>query len=166
MPRLVGYAAIILTSDKAGPRSRLILFGAALAVLGSGCKTTLHSGPGAAPTQAARIHHVVLLKLVDTAGTAALLMACDDALADIPVVQGYWSGTPEPAGRANVDRDYDIALHVGFASDADYEAYIAHPDHQALIAAWRDRLRWIHIYDASGIGETPPTSGSRSPASD
>ncbi len=97
---------------------------------------------------------------MDAAEAGALLAACDDALADIPVVQGYWSGRHLDTNRANVDGDYDVALHVGFASEADYDAYVAHPEHQALIAAWRDRLRWIHIYDvAEGKGNQVPFSG-------
>lgn len=115
--------------------------------------------------QAARIHHVVLLKLVDSAEVGELQRACDTALGDLPVVRGYWSGPPLETGRANVDGDYDLALHIGLASAADYDAYIAHPDHQALIAEWRDRLEWIKIYDVTEKGESPATSGSRSTAS-
>jgi hypothetical protein len=113
-----------------------------LVILSAGCAAT---GPGEVET--VRVRHVVLLKLADAADAESLLRDCDATLSALPGVLGYWSGTPLDTERDLVDGDYDVGLYMGFASEADYDAYIDHRDHEALVERWRPRLQWIRIHD-------------------
>lgn len=113
-----------------------------LLILATGCAA---SAPGEADT--VRVRHVVLLKLADPADGEALRRDCDTTLSTLPGVLEYWSGTPLDTQRDLVDGDYDVGFCMGFAGEAGYDAYIGHPDHEALVARWRPRLQWIRIHD-------------------
>ena len=115
-------------------------FAPAFLLGGPGCATA----PAVAP---APVQHVVLVKLVDPADAAALLADCRARLADIPGVASCVIGQPLDTGRSSVDGDYDAALVMGFASTADYQRYLEHPAHVALVDAWKPRWLWIRIHD-------------------
>ena len=101
------------------------------------------------PPRPAYINHVVLFKLQDPADAAELIDDCDTKLATIPGVASYFCGTHYDMGRANIDSDYDVGFYVGFDSRADYQAYVDHPDHVAVVQKWRPRWEWIRIYDVA-----------------
>ena len=50
-------------------------------------------------------------------------------------------------GRGNIDSDYDVGFYVGFDRREDYQGYLDHPDHVAVVQKWRPRWEWIRIYD-------------------
>ena len=106
-------------------------------------------GPGAVRSSEmpGRLQHVVLVELNDKADLAAMKADSDAMLPRIPTVRGYICGTPVDIGRATVAQDYDLGIVVQFDSTADYEAYLAHPIHQELVAKWRPRWRRSYIVD-------------------
>jgi hypothetical protein len=93
------------------------------------------------------VQHVVLIRLQDPADVQALLAACRERLPGIPGVRRCVVGTPVDLGRTGVDGDYDVGLLVEFASADDYRAYLAHPAHEALVAAWKPRWARLRIHD-------------------
>jgi len=93
------------------------------------------------------LQHVVLIKLQDPAGTPELLAECREKLPGIPGVSSCVVGQPVDLGRTAVDGDYDVGLVITFATPGDYQAYLEHPAHVALVAAWKPRWSWIRIHD-------------------
>lgn len=126
--------------------ARMARFIALIGVLGvlAGC-----SGPGRAggPARPAVVNHPVFVKLKDPADAPALIADCDRRLASIPGVVSYYCGTPLDTGRAGVDLDFDVGIFVGFMSESDYAAYVAHPNHVGLVADWKPRIEWLRVHD-------------------
>ncbi|MCP3903034.1 MAG: Dabb family protein [Planctomycetes bacterium] len=96
---------------------------------------------------AARLHHVVLFKLDDPGAAGALIHDSRAMLAEIPGVVSMSAGPPAGIDLPIVDDDFDVALVVGFATKADYLAYVDHPAHEATSRAWRPRLEWVRVHD-------------------
>jgi hypothetical protein len=46
-----------------------------------------------------------------------------------------------------VAKDYDLGIVVQFDSVEDYQAYLAHPIHQELVAKWRPKWRRSYMVD-------------------
>lgn len=93
------------------------------------------------------IQHLVLIKLKDTNDRAALEKDCNAKLSSIPGVLEFSLARPIDIGRKNVDGDYDVAVSVEFASTDAYKAYLVHPDHLALVNAWKEKSQTMRIYD-------------------
>ena len=94
-----------------------------------------------------RFQHVVLVELNDKADIATMKADSDSMLPRIPTVRGYVCGAPVDIGRAAVAKDYDLGIVVQFDSVEDYQAYLAHPIHEELVAKWRPRWRRSYIVD-------------------
>jgi len=118
-----------------------------------GCGATPCCMDGAAPPRPARINHLAFFKLKDAAEAPQLIADCDANLAIIPGVVSYYCGTHLDTGRPNVDGDYDVGFYVGFESEADYQNYVIHPNHIALVEKWKPRWEWIRVQDV--LDETP-----------
>jgi len=95
----------------------------------------------------AEMNHVVLFKLKLAEDAAALIADSDASLPRIPGVVSYFAGRHLDVGRANVEKDYDVGLYVGFDTEASYRAYLDHPLHTELVTRWRPKWEWIRIYD-------------------
>lgn len=108
----------------------------------SGCT----AGPGASQPVAA-INHFVFFKLDDPARADDLIRDCRERIVTIPSVASHYVGRHHDIGRPGVDSGYDVGLYVGFDNEADYLAYLDHPDHLELVGNWRDQWEWIRIYD-------------------
>ena len=94
-----------------------------------------------------RLQHVVLVELDDKSDIAAMKADSDSMLPRIPAVRGYVCGAPVDIGRATVAKDYDLGIVVQFDSVEDYQAYLAHPIHQELVAKWRPKWRRSYMVD-------------------
>lgn len=116
----------------------LVLAGLLLAVPGCQKRCSSHS---------ALISHVVIFNLADPAQAEDLIEACDGMLAGIESVGNYTCGRHIDTGRPVVLDDYDVALIVGFNSQADYSAYLDDPKHRAFLDAWSDQISDVRIYD-------------------
>ncbi len=93
------------------------------------------------------IQHLVLIKLKDTNDRTALEKDCNAKLPSIPGVVEFSLARPIDIGRKNVDGDYDVAVSVEFASTDAYKAYLVHPDHLALVGAWKEKSKSMRIFD-------------------
>jgi hypothetical protein len=100
-----------------------------------------------APAGAPGVQHVVLVSLHDPADAAALAAECRERLSRIPGVLRCVVGSPLDLGRSGVDGDYDVGLLIEFAGADGYRAYLAHPEHEALVAAWKPRWARLRIHD-------------------
>lgn len=100
----------------------------------------------------ARINHFVFVKLKNPADADLLIADSDQELGQLPMIVAYACGKPLDTGRGDrVDSDYDVGLFIGFASEADYTAYVEHPRHEALIAKWKPQWEWIRIQDVADL---------------
>ena len=115
--------------------------------LSSGCATTCVS------ERPARISHIVFIKLKNPADAPALIADSDAKLSTIPGVTAYACGQHLDMGRPTVLHDYDVGMYIGFDSNADYAAYVDHPDHKSLVADWKPKSEWLHVYDV--VDESP-----------
>jgi hypothetical protein len=105
--------------------------------------------------------HVVLIRLAEPAGAHALATESADRLARIPSVVGLQVGGPTDIGRAGVDLDFDVGIVVSFAGQQGYRDYLEHPEHVALVAAWKPRWSSIRVFDISADGVPPAAPCSR-----
>jgi len=120
---------------------------ALIAALLVGC-----TSPKSGPTRPGAINHIVFFKLADPSDADELIADCGRRLRAIPGVTAYSAGRHFDMGRSNVDSDYDVGVLVAFDSKQDYQGYLGHPDHLALVEQWRSRWTWIRIYD---VGNDP-----------
>ena len=110
------------------------------------CLRLLGCGGAPAP-RPATFNHIVFFKLKDPAEAESLIKVCDERLGTIPGVVSYFCGSHFDIGRENVDSDYDVGFYVGFDTEEDYRAYLAHPDHVGVVKEWRPKFQWLRIYD-------------------
>ena len=107
-----------------------------LAPVFGGCFSPREAAPRPAPAL-----HLVYFRLQDPADAGELLADCDEMLSTIESVRVYAAGPHnELITREEVDRDYDLCLLLGFDDLRDYQAYLDHPRHRALVEKWRPRL--------------------------
>lgn len=113
-----------------------------------GCATT----PDSLPSRPAKINHFVVFKLENPAHADELLRDCDELLGTIPGVVSYFAGRHHDVGRDHIYNDYDVGFFVGFNSDADYETYVDHPNHVAVVEKWGPRMELMRVYDVYDDG--------------
>ena len=138
-------------------RSRLMFTALAALVWGfsalgceaPGAMTDPHSSTAARP---AAIHHIVVIDLEDPADADEMLADSDAMLGAIPSVVSYFAGRHHETGRDHIFSDYDIALYVGFDSDAGYAEYVDHPLHLRFVEHWEPRVDSMRIYDVFDDG--------------
>lgn len=119
-----------------------------LLALSGGCaRDAQRTRASAAPAIPAEINHVVFFGLKNPADAPALVDDCRERLSQIPGVISLFCGMHVDAGRPSIQTDYDVCLYVGFPTLDDYETYVSHPLHVALVADWRDRFAWYRVYD-------------------
>lgn len=102
---------------------------------------------GTRPARPSLFTHVVFFDLADPGDAASLVSDCDTLLTDIRSVETYACGRHIDTGRDGILADYDVGLVVGFASEADYAAYVADPLHLELVRKWKPRLEQLRVYD-------------------
>ncbi len=108
---------------------------------------TLAAPPSAPQLAPLAVRHVVFFKLKDKSDLTQLERSCDEKLSAIPGVVEFSLGRPIDTGRASVDCDYDLAVYVGFPSLEAYRGYLVHPQHVALVSAWKDKFQSLRIFD-------------------
>jgi len=110
------------------------------------------SGPGAA-----KLQHVVVIKLRDRSQADALVADTRRHLSAVPEVSELRVGRPFEVGRPGVDLDWDVGVIVGFADRKAYEGYLSNPEHARLVQTWQPRWEWIRVYDLV-VGAVPAPS--------
>ena len=126
----------------------------AVSIMFSGCcNHQFACGGRTLPPRPATINHVVFFKLQNPADADELITDCDRMLATIPGVVSYYAGKHIDTGRLTVNADYDVGLYIGFENEADYSAYVVHPNHVEGVNKWKPRWEWIRVHDV--LDDTP-----------
>ncbi len=108
------------------------------------CASAPHTGE-----LASSIHHEVFISLNNPSDAEALITDTRE-LGKIPCVMDWAVSRRFDSGRSNVLADFDVGVSMGFASAADYQAYLNSPEHQAFLAKWRPRFKTVQIRDFGG----------------
>ncbi len=93
------------------------------------------------------IKHIVLWKLKDRAQAAEMKAALEALPAKIPQIVTFEVGICLAAGEALAD----VALYSEFASLADLETYVAHPEHQKVVAFIRPLVSERRVADYESV---------------
>ncbi|MEQ9207814.1 MAG: Dabb family protein [Phycisphaerales bacterium] len=95
----------------------------------------------------AMIGHIVFIQLQSPSDFHALLHDADWMLGTIPSVESYAAGKHLDTGRSTVSSDYDLAVYLGFKSEADLRAYVIDDQHVDFVNKWKPRLKSLTVYD-------------------
>ena len=105
----------------------------------------------ATAAEPATLSHDVFFSLNDAspAARAELVAACRKYLTDHDGELRFSVGVlaAELARPVN-DRDFDVALHITFASRAAHDAYQEHPRHKQFIAENQKNWRKVRVFDS------------------
>jgi len=133
---------------------RLGLFALILIISGCASNRDIRSPTAASVSpRPAPINHIVFFNLKNPADADELIADCDRLLATAPGVVSYFAGKRLDTGRANVETDFEVGFYIGFQTQADYAAFVNHPDHVAAVKKWKPRCEWIRIHDV--VDDTP-----------
>ncbi len=89
------------------------------------------------------IKHIVLWKLHDRSNAPAMKAKLDELPSKIQAIHKLEVGISKEQGDALAD----IALYSEFGSEADLQAYIVHPAHQAVVAFIRPLVSERRVAD-------------------
>jgi hypothetical protein len=99
--------------------------------------------------------HNVYFALKDSsdAAHAALIDACKRYLTGHPGTVFFACGTlAHELNRPVNDRDFDVALHLDFESQAAHDAYQASPRHERFVEENRDGWAKVRVFDSAVSG--------------
>jgi Stress responsive A/B Barrel Domain len=96
-----------------------------------------------------------LVELENSGEYPSIRRDADSMLGTIPSVATYAAGGHLETGRSTVSDDYDLAIYLGFASQADLAVYVAHEQHIAFVKKWKPRFKSLRVYDM--LDEPPRT---------
>jgi heme-degrading monooxygenase HmoA len=105
----------------------------------------------AQPQPPAALAHDVYFSLNDAspAARAELVAACRKYLAGHDGVLFFSVGVvAAELVRPVNDRDFDVALHITFASRAAHDAYQEHPRHKQFIAEQQKNWKRVRVFDS------------------
>jgi len=133
-----------------------LLAAAALALLSPlGGRAT---GAAGAAADGPQLAHMVYFKLKDTSGAsrAKLAAACKLLLSGHEGTVFFGTGTlAGDLSRPINDRDFDVSLHLVFASKAAHDKYQEHPRHLKFIEENKDNWEKVRVFD-SYLSPAPP----------
>jgi hypothetical protein len=139
---------------------KMLILGGLLTAAAAAMATPLFSR--AAVTGAAadgpQLAHMVYFKLKDSSGAsrAKVVAACKLYLAGHEGTVSFATGTlAGDLTREVNDRDFDVSLHMVFASKAAHDKYQEHPRHLKFIAENRDNWEKVRVFD-SYLSPAPP----------
>ena len=103
-----------------------------------------------APESRGLAHHVFFtLKDRSPAARDALVAACHKYLTDHPGTIHFIAGArAEAYVRPVNDQEFDVALAVVFATEADHDAYQAAPRHKEFITEQSGNWAKVRVFDA------------------
>jgi hypothetical protein len=102
------------------------------------------------PAEAQLAHNVYFtLKEPSPEARKRLLDACRQYLSGHPGTISFAVGTLAAELKRPVnDRDFDVGLHMVFASKATHDAYQESPRHQQFITENRDNWQKVRVFDS------------------
>ena len=95
-----------------------------------------HNQPILAQESEKTLHHIVLFNLKDSISTtdrAKIVTAGETLLSEIPGVIDVQLGDKAREDREVHIKNYDLALHIQFKSNADLDVYSPHEKHQEFV---------------------------------
>jgi len=93
------------------------------------------------------LQHVVLVQLDDPSLAPEMLRDSREAFEAIPSLRRWDMGPRVDTGRTGLPDWYTVGLVTVFDSIADYQAYLEHPRHRALVEKWKPHWKRSEIYD-------------------
>jgi Stress responsive A/B Barrel Domain len=105
----------------------------------------------AAADKSAPLAHIVFFTLAESndANRAKLVEACKKYLGSREGVVYFGVGVRAPQyDRAVNDRDYDVALHLVFATARDQNAYQTHPQHLKFVEECKGLWKQVRVFDS------------------
>ena len=104
---------------------------------------------GDTTTPEPQIGHIVFFTLHDPAKAADMVAACDKYLSGHPGTVHYSAGVlAREFDREVNDRDWDVALHLVFATRADHDRYQAAAIHQQFIDENKAGWKRVRVFDS------------------
>lgn len=98
------------------------------------------------------IAHNVYFSLIDNseAARAKLVQACKTHLTGHPGLVFFAAGVIEPSlSRPVNDKDFDVALHLVFATAKDQDDYQVAPRHETFIAENKANWAKVRVFDST-----------------
>jgi hypothetical protein len=121
-----------------------------LSVLGAILATATVAAP-ASQSSEPMLSHNVFFKLRDQSAAAKqkLVAACQKYLSDHPGTVFFAAGVlADEYDREVNDRDFDVALHIVFASKAAHDQYQTAPKHKQFIEEQRENWQSVRVFDS------------------
>lgn len=111
----------------------------------------LFASPADAAEKRMKLAHNVFFSLKDASPAAQerLVAACQRYLKNHQGVVFFAAGTlAQEFAREVNDRDFQVGLHVVFASKADHDRYQDHPEHLKFIAEQKENWAKVRVFDS------------------
>jgi hypothetical protein len=105
-----------------------------------------------AADKSAPLAHIVFFTLAESndANRAKLVEACKKYLAKHEGVVYFGVGVNAPEyDRPVNDRDYDVALHLVFATAKDQDVYQTHPEHLKFVEECKGLWKKVRVFDST-----------------
>ena len=102
--------------------------------------------------KSAPLAHIVFFTLAESneANRAKLITGCKKHLQDHDGVVHFSVGVNAPEYNRDVnDRDYDVALHLVFATAKDQDAYQTHPRHLKFVQECKPLWKKVRVFDST-----------------
>ncbi len=117
----------------------------------SAASTSESAGMSTAASKSAPLAHIVFFTLAESndANRAKLVEACKKYLGDREGVVYFGVGVRAPEyDRPVNDQDYDVALHLVFATAEDQNAYQTHPEHLKFVEECKGLWKQVRVFDS------------------
>ncbi len=111
-----------------------------------------HTSTSAAGSKSAPLAHIVFFTLAEPndANRAKLIEGCKKHLDNHHGVTHFTVGVNAPEYDREVnDRDYDVALHLVFATANDQDAYQSHPRHVEFVNQCKPLWKKVRVFDST-----------------
>ncbi|MCW5964953.1 MAG: Dabb family protein [Bryobacterales bacterium] len=111
----------------------------------------LFASPAEAAEKRMKLAHNVFFSLKDVSPAAQerLVAACHRYLKNQQGVVFFAAGTlAQEFAREVNDRDFQVGLHVVFASKADHDRYQDHPEHLKFIEEQKENWAKVRVFDS------------------
>lgn len=128
------------------------ILGAAVSVGALGMAGRLHAGPAQDRAEEQPLGHMVFFTLAEPSpeNAAKLSEACTEYLTGHEGTIHFSVGTrAEGLDRDVNDKDFDVALHLIFATRADHDRYQTAPRHLEFIEKNSDLWSQVRVFDSS-----------------
>jgi hypothetical protein len=105
-----------------------------------------------AASKSAPLAHIVFFTLAESndANRAKLVEACKKYLSKHEGVVYFSVGVRAPEyDRPVNDRDYDVALHLVFATAKDQDVYQTHPQHLKFVEECKGLWKQVRVFDST-----------------